>query len=306
MSAKLLVSKKLSFMRLIHLTDPHLSSLDGYSLWSLRGKRRSGYLSWSRKRRHIHRMDVLEKLTNTVASHAPDQILLTGDLVHIGLDSEMAEAAEWLHRLGSPDKVLLIPGNHDNYAEDSQEAMVRHWSDYLPANFKPGEDYTTGFPVVRQLSDIQLIGVNTSCVTRIFSAAGQLGVAQRKRLAAVLKNEPGSDVFQCLLIHHPPFPAMTQRRKALQDTASLSKLLIQQPPDLVLYGHLHHNRETVRENIHCFCTASASSIKDASFRIIDIDRNNTGWQCRVRLMTMEKGVSSGASFRLAEESTWQR
>lgn len=305
-AGKTLVPKPLRSMRLIHLTDPHLSSLDGYSFWSLRGKRRSGYLSWYRKRRHVHRSEVLEKLTDAVNSHAPDQILLTGDLVHIGMNSEMDEAAQWLRCLGPPDKVLLIPGNHDNYAPGAQEAMARHWSDYLPVGFRPDGDYSAGFPVVRQRSGVQLIGVNTACVTRIFSATGQLGTAQAKRLATIMAAEAGPASFRCLLIHHPPFPAMTQRRKALQDASSLSSLLRLHPPDLVLYGHLHHNRETVGGGIHSFCTSSASSIHNASFRIIDVENDHGEWQCRVRLMTLNQSVDSGTSFRLAEESIWRR
>ena len=82
-------------MRLIHITDPHLSSLDGLSFMGLRGKRRSGYLSWYRKRRHVYRPGILDQLTKAVNSHQPDLVLLTGDLIHIGLESEMIEAAAW-------------------------------------------------------------------------------------------------------------------------------------------------------------------------------------------------------------------
>ena len=46
-------------------------------------------------------------------------MLVTGDLVHIGLEQEMSEAAQWLRSLGPPEKVILVPGNHDNYAADS-------------------------------------------------------------------------------------------------------------------------------------------------------------------------------------------
>jgi 3',5'-cyclic AMP phosphodiesterase CpdA len=293
-------------MRLIHITDPHLSSLEGQSFGRLRGKRRSGYLSWRKNRRQLHRIEVLNQLTAAVAGHAPDQILLTGDLVHIGLEQEVAEAADWLRRLGPPEKVLLIPGNHDNYAADSGAAMARHWSDYLPEASRPAADYTSGYPVIRQLEQVQLIGLNTSCVTRIFSAAGQLGDEQRERLAIALQKDDVKDHFRCLLIHHPPFPGMTQRRKALRDADRLLRLLRREPPDLLLYGHIHRNRETLQDGIHCFCTASASSIIDASFRIIDIDREPAGWHCRVRLMRRDSEKRSGDGFSLVAESAWRR
>ncbi|MFC1719953.1 metallophosphoesterase family protein, partial [Pseudomonadota bacterium] len=137
------------------------------------------------------------------------------------------------------------------------------------------------------------------------SAAGELGNEQRQRLAGVLAQNATGDEFACLLIHHPPFPGMTRPRKALKDAAQLLELVGQYPPDLVLYGHIHQNRENVQGRIHSFCTASASSIDNASFRIIDLEKEQNGWHCRVRLFSLEGGGSTGAAFTLAGESAWQ-
>jgi 3',5'-cyclic AMP phosphodiesterase CpdA len=271
----------------------------------LRGKRRSGYLSWRQKRRHVHRAEILEQLTEAVNSHQPDLVLLTGDLIHIGLESEMAEAADWLRRLGPPEKIMFVPGNHDNYAPDSLSAMYRHWGSYLPAGGGLEGDYTSGYPVVRERENVRLLGVNTSCVTRIFSAAGELGREQRQRLARALKKKPGDMRFQCLLIHHPPFPGMTRRRKALRDSAQLRDLVTQQPPDLVLYGHIHYNREHMHGNTRVFCTASASSVDNASYRVFDLERKTSGWYCRMRQLSLENGKGRDAVFSVTAESCWQ-
>ena len=300
-----LINAGKKYMRLIHITDPHLSSLDSLSFTGLRGKRRSGYLSWRNKRRHVYRPEILEQLTVAVHSHQPDLVLLTGDLIQIGLESEMIEAADWLRRLGPPEKVMLIPGNHDNYARDSLAAMYRHWGSYLPAGGERDRDYTSGYPVVRETQDVSLLGVNTSCVTRIFSATGKLGKDQRQRLARTLPREPGDQRLQCLLIHHPPLPGMTERRKALRDTAQLEDILNQHPPDLVLYGHLHCNREHLVGNTRIFCTATASSIHNASYRIFDVEQKDSGWQCRMRLLTRESGPDTDAPFKVVAESCWQ-
>ena len=69
-----------------------------------------------------------------------------------------------------------------------------------------------GYPVVRTIDGVRLIGVNTSCVTRIFSAEGELGKAQLSRLREALgrpvsgpaSESPDHSEFTCLLIHHPP------------------------------------------------------------------------------------------------------
>ncbi len=209
------------FMRLIHITDPHLSSLASFSFLTVKGKRKSGYLSWYRQRRYIHRPEILERLTQAVHDESPDQILLTGDLIHIGLEDEMIEAARWLKTLGPPGQVQLIPGNHDNYAPDSLAAMNRHWGEYLPAPEEGINDYAGAYPVVRVIDGIQLIAVNTSCVTRIFSAEGELGKAQLSRLREAMDaplshlpdGTPDLSVFTCLLIHHPPLPGMANSVK---------------------------------------------------------------------------------------------
>jgi 3',5'-cyclic AMP phosphodiesterase CpdA len=293
-------------MRLIHLTDPHLSSLEQQSFLSLRGKRRSGYLSWYKKRRHVHRPEILEQLTLAVRAESPDQVLLSGDLVHIGLEQEMVEAAQWLRRLGPPEKVILIPGNHDNYAADSNAAMVRHWGEYLPADARHGTDYAAGYPVARELANVKLLGVNTSCVTRIFSAAGELGREQQSRLSRALERDPGDDRFHCLLIHHPPMPGMTKRRKALRDAKQLAGILGLHPPDLVLYGHIHSNREHQFGDARIYCTASASSVGTASYRVFDVENDERGWTCRMRLMTLDNSTGPGDAFSLSEKATWAR
>ena len=292
-------------MRLIHLTDPHLSTLEGQTFLGLRGKRRSGYLSWFKNRRFIHRPEILERLIQAVESQHPDLILLTGDLVHIGLESEIVQAAQWLRRLGPPERVMLVPGNHDNYAADSLAAMRAHWGEYLPAGEAPGGDYTSGYPVVRKAGGIRFVGVNSSSVTRIFSAAGELGEAQRQRLAQVLEQASNRDDFDCFLIHHPPLPGMTRRRKALRDAVQLEDLLGRRPPDLALYGHIHVNREHVFDSSRMYCTASASSEKNASFRVFDLDRTDSGWQCRMRLLSLVEGPGMDASFSQREESSWR-
>jgi 3',5'-cyclic AMP phosphodiesterase CpdA len=301
-------------MRLIHLTDPHLSSLGSFSFLTVKGKRKSGYLSWYRKRRYIHRPEILERLTQAVQDESPDQILLAGDLVHIGLEDEIIQAASWLRRLGAPEQVMLIPGNHDNYAPDSLAAMNRHWCDYLPAQDAGISGYTAGYPVIRTAGGLRLIGVNTSCVTRIFSAEGSLGKAQLSRLRDALGRPvsgpagefPGRSEFTCLLIHHPPLPGMTKQRKALRDAGDLQHVIEEQQPDLVLYGHLHCNREGQYGEVRTFCTASASSVNDASYRVFDVEKTDEGWHCHMRLMSLDKHDDGGACFKPAAELSWIR
>ena len=143
-------------MRLVHFTDPHLSTLEGEKFSTLRGKRWSGYLSWRKNRRSHYLPSVLKKLVEAVRAENADQILLTGDLVHIGLETEIAQATQWLSTLGTADQVMLVPGNHDIYAKGSADAVYQAWSDYLFQTVQPAGSIPTAgqFPVLsRQKSN---------------------------------------------------------------------------------------------------------------------------------------------------------
>ena len=259
-------------MRLVHLTDPHLSHLDGVKFSALRGKRWSGFISWHKNRRKKYLTSVLELLSDAVRTENADQILLTGDLVQIGLETEITQATEWLATLGSAEQLMLVPGNHDIYARGSADAVHQAWSQYLFHGDQSGASGVAGqFPVLRKLGKLSLIGLSTACVTPIFMANGKLGQKQLEKLAELLDQAASENQMVCLLIHHPPLPGMTKWRKALADADALKAVLASYPPLLVFHGHLHHNREQQWGDSRIYCTAAASSVSDASYRVIEIE-----------------------------------
>jgi len=293
-------------MRLIHITDPHLSSLDHLSLGRVNGKRKSGYLSWQRKRRHIHIKPVLDQLCNAVREERADVIMLTGDLVHIGLEEEIKEAKYWLESLGNPEQVMFVPGNHDVYAHDSWTHIRRYWSDYLPPSH---DDPVCGYPVQRNYDGVDLIGLSTACVTPVFSARGAMGDAQRLRFKQILKNQNHGN-FRCWLIHHPPISGLTKWRKALKDVSVMTQCVDQHSPDLIVYGHVHKNSET-RQKIHSresyiYSTASASSSSSASYRIFDISPNQQDVRIHMQLKSIRRPDNSDSvRFETVQEHHWR-
>jgi 3',5'-cyclic AMP phosphodiesterase CpdA len=294
-------------MRLVHLTDPHLSTLDGEKLLSLRGKRWSGYLSWRKNRRNHYLPAVLNNLVDAVRAENADQILLTGDLVQIGLGSEITQAAEWLTTLGSAGKVMLVPGNHDTYGKGSAEAVFQSWSDYLfqTVHGSEPEQPAGQFPVVRKLGKLSLIGLSTACVTPVFMATGKLGDEQLQRLAELLQQAASEGQMVALLIHHPPLPGMTNWRKALVDAAALETVLKQYPPSLIFYGHLHYNRDQQWGDARIYCTAAASSVSDASYRVIDIDDGDNYRNFRMNLKSLSIEAGAEPAFVTIDEQSWQ-
>lgn len=217
---------------LAHLSDPHLTSLSGLRARALRGKQLLGYLSWRHKRQWIHRPEVLEALQADLAEAAPDHIAVTGDFVHVGGPGELEQARAWLDRLGTPEQVSIVPGNHDAYTPASGIRWRALWQPFMR-----GDDGRDGFPYLRRRGPFSLIGASSAVPTPVFFASGRLGAAQRDELARLLRAE--ADRTRVLLIHHPPIAGVVSRRKALTDDDALRRLLEQYGAELVLYGHSH-------------------------------------------------------------------
>src|SRR4051812_12889041 len=93
---------------LAHLSDPHLAPLPPPRPGDLASKRLLGYLNWVRKRRAIHRSDVLAAIVADIHAARADHIAVTGDLVNIALPEEIENAAHWLEELGPPAQVSLV------------------------------------------------------------------------------------------------------------------------------------------------------------------------------------------------------
>ncbi len=293
-------------MRLIHLTDPHMSYLDDVKLARLRGKRWSGYLSWRKNRRKRFLPAVLSQLTDAIKAENADQILLTGDLIQIGLEDEIMQATIWLDQLGPAEQVMLVPGNHDIYAKDSAELVFREWSRYLFDGGPPDTVEAAGnFPVLRRLDKLSLIGLSSACVTPVFMANGALGAAQLDKLDGLLQQAANEGCVVCLLIHHPPLPQMTNRRKGLDDADALQAVLARHPPLLIFHGHLHHNRELQWGDSRIYCTAAASSVSESSYRVIDIDERNDCWAVRMTLKSVNISDDGKLEFAVVDEQDWE-
>ena len=116
---------------LAHLSDPHLPPLPSPRLSELMGKRALGYLNWTRNRHRYHRRDVLDVLMSDLQAQVPDHIAVTGDLVNLALEAEFAPAKAWLESVGPPERVTVVPGNHDAYVRATADRFADQWGSYL-------------------------------------------------------------------------------------------------------------------------------------------------------------------------------
>ena len=288
-------------MRLIHISDLHLTDLSTVEPREIRGKRRLGHASWRLRRRHRHLPQYLESLRTAVQDAQPDFIVVTGDLIHIGLPGELAAAADWLGTLAPPDQLLITPGNHDLYAKDSWTACERHWGGYLhlgpPADKAWEAPFRRAFPSHVRFDGIDLYGLNTGCPTPMGAASGRIGSGQRRRLEHLLKQGPAG-TLKVVALHHAPVRGLMPARKALTDVGALETLLTQ--AHLVLHGHGHWSRSYRCGATQVFAVGSASTV-DAAFRQFDIHGNRGIMQVQ---MSLHVRRTDGEGFAIHEEAAF--
>ena len=222
--------------RFAQISDPHMSSLVGVRWRDLLNKRILGYLSWRRKRRFEHRPEVLAALSRDLRDSGLDQLLVTGDLTHVGLPDEFRQARAWLRQLGGPGEVAVVPGNHDAYVASDWRQTFALWQEYMAAdNAADG----AGFPTLRVRGAIAFIGLSTACPKPPFMASGTVGSDQLDRLPALLGSAAGDGLFRVVYLHHSPIPGEEAWRKRLTDAAELQALLSEHGAELILHGHGH-------------------------------------------------------------------
>ncbi len=224
---------------LAHLSDPHIGPLPQVSLRELANKRLLGYLSWTRRRRRIHRREILDAMAADLRSQAPDHVAITGDLTNISLAREFEQAAQWLRDLGEPETITVVPGNHDAYVALPWHDSLGHWAAYMASDGDGAPGDATAFPLLRRRGDIALIGLSTALPTPPAFATGKLGAAQIDAVEALLARLGGQGLFRCVLLHHPPIEAATGRRKRLVDARALCEAIARSGAELVLHGHDH-------------------------------------------------------------------
>ncbi len=222
---------------LAHLSDLHLAPVTGFSARYWNAKRALGYLNWQRARKSVHQRSVADRLVADALALRADHIAITGDLINLGLPAEYDAALQWLKSVGPPDRVTVVPGNHDIYTRLQGHCGVKRWAAYMGS-----EEESLAFPFVRRFGQIALVGLNSAVDTPPFVAAGQLGAHQIEVAGELLAQLKSESAVRVVLIHHPPLPGLANARRGLRDAAHFARMLEIHGAELVLYGHNHHER----------------------------------------------------------------
>ncbi len=281
---------------LAHFSDPHLGPLPKPALRDLMGKRLSGYLSWHRRRRKLHKPGVLAALAEDLKDLQPGHVAITGDLTNISLPAEFTQTADWLRRLGAPDWISVVPGNHDAYVGMPWAESIGLWSDFMSHETQnqpgPRPEGAAAFPFVRRRGPLAIVGLSSACPTPLFVASGTLGRSQLERLEGVLTALGAEGCCRVVLIHHPPTEGATAARKRLVDSAAFRAVIARSGAELILHGHDHtFDRGEIAGPggpAAVFGVPSASAQQpgrkpQAHYHLYDISAAESGWRVAVRV-----------------------
>jgi 3',5'-cyclic AMP phosphodiesterase CpdA len=283
---------------LAHLSDPHLP-MPTARTGQLLNKRATGYVNWWRHRVHLHVPEALAAVVADIKAQRPDHIALTGDLVNVSLPQEFRRAADWLAAFDRPDRITVIPGNHDVYVPIPWNQGLGLWGAYIAGD---GESPAGGFdvfPTLRRRDGVALIGLSTGVAKPPFLATGDLGPAQIARARRLLEETGREGLCRIVLIHHPPLLDQS-RFKHLTDAAAFQAMIRQVGCEAVLHGH-NHRSEVARIDgpqgpvpvlgVTSASAAPASKYGRARYHLIRIDRVADGWRLKVELRAMKADAS---------------
>ena len=295
---------------LAHISDVHLSPIQGFHprYWNV--KRGLGFLNWHRGRRFVHAREVADRLAADALAQHPDHIAVTGDLANIGLPAEYDAALSWLQGLGPPDRVSVVPGNHDIYSARLHGAScLERWAPYMASDALGKTIMASSserFPFVRRLGGVALIGVNSAVPTPPFVAAGRVGREQLERLGLVLDRLHGLGLIRVILIHHPPLPGQAPPRRGLEDAHEFEAVLEKHGAELVLHGHNHRDmlawRQWSRGHVPVAGIASGSARRShgdeppARYNLIRISPEGGG--ARIEIVTRGLAEAGGLIIEL--------
>jgi 3',5'-cyclic AMP phosphodiesterase CpdA len=228
----------LSIYRIAHLSDPHLPPPPGAFGWrDVFTKRLLSRIAWRRKRK-IHRPEVLAALVADLKAAAPDHVVISGDLTNFASHTEIAAARKWLESLGSPADFTVSPGNHDALSDKGAAGAERFapWTPWL------GDSGEASFPQVRMRGPVAIFNLCSAVPTAPHLATGRLGEDQLERLDAALADPVYENLFRIVALHHPPQKGAVSKRKSLEDQEALRAVLARRGVDLVLHGHAHESQ----------------------------------------------------------------
>lgn len=295
-------------MRIAHLSDLHLLSLDGAVPFRLLNKRLTGYLNLRFHRTSVHKPFAVKAAAREIRRLGIDHVVITGDVSNLALEREFDLVSALLEEdLGlAPDQVSLVPGNHDMYTHGAYRAQrfSRHFQRYLASDLPEIELGMGGFPFVHLRGPVAIIGLSTALPRPPLVASGGLGGPQLRAFERILAHPEVRRRTVVVLQHHPwhnPTSLTKILFEGLVDARRQGQLLRRLNRGLLLHGHLHRrvHRRLLTDSGHVDMVGatSASLLHDsdermAGFNVYDVDSDGV-----IGAITSHRFLPESQTFR---------
>ena len=287
--------------RLAHLSDIHLPfGLPEGSQWL--SKCGLSALSWLVRKRKRHLSSIADILQQDLIDSAPDLIAVGGDLINFATSQEFKASQRWLQNLGTAEKVVTVPGNHEALTRGWKK-RISLWGDYAPLSEEQA-------PILRKEGVIGLIAVSTAVATPPFMASGKVGAHNIKGMGDLIAEAHSENLCPVVLMHHPP-THITSRRKGLADHKAVCQELSKQKPALVLHGHTHHAELSWINTTHdaipvlgipSFSLSRHDGRYSGAWRMIEVHKEKSDWIILIteRTLDEEDNLQSLAPLRFSQ------
>jgi 3',5'-cyclic AMP phosphodiesterase CpdA len=174
-------------------------------------------------------------------NHKRQQVVITGDIVDSGLESEMRLAGAMLEKLSETNPVIAVPGNHDYawkgniFLRDSE----KHWTKYIKKHasiWQTFEIYDKPQIVAHQIGNVLFVALDSGDPTNnSVCARGYISKKQIKRMKRIIRKNNEESIVIVLLHHHP----FTDGVFTGLDGADMLMDSLRNKCDMLLFGHEH-------------------------------------------------------------------
>lgn len=227
--------------RIIHISDLHFTKPRfPKDFWS---KRILGYSSLNLLRRNLkHKWGLLQQ---SLHQQDWDLLLITGDITNLGQQTEFKQALQLLQPLLKKGKLLVLPGNHDRYTQETvrQDWIKKVFAEHCPLSVKNRPQQPFFIKELKQ--GLLLIGLDMAVPRPWFDATGHLPAGWQAGLLERLKPYQG---WVKIAAGHYPLQK-TLMLHELKKYPQVLDFLQQQAIKLYLHGHIHHSQSSQLQGV---------------------------------------------------------
>ncbi|MBL4847533.1 MAG: metallophosphoesterase [Planctomycetes bacterium] len=219
-------------IEIAHVSDLHFAWAPGDAGVPAHGflnKRLVGYANLRFHRKNPQA--IADALGEDLRAHPPDHLAITGDLTNLSLPGEFRRARDWIESLElPPERVSVIPGNHDAYVPEGLDLFEETFAPWLPGPSWPRE---------QRAGPAALFGTSSSLPVPWFRAWGALGPEQLDSLSRLI--DASDAPLKAVLVHHPPVLGNGRPDKPTRNNRDGARLIevCRGRVDLILCGHTH-------------------------------------------------------------------